>query len=240
MPKPPPLAVLTLCPLPPLPQVAAIGGDATAPCSSLNSAAAKASLMEQLVRPAVEQLQSVVAVRLTWPKDDSARQAMWDQITAVRHDLDALAMQLPHCLYFVSAITAVKQCDRSKKETKIWPAVGYWAVLKQPVGDCKLIINAFSQNSCGAAVRLMLQPYQTSEKDVSGVLYNMVKDNVRGCVPRMVQASLQRQHRTSAGAPETPVRVCAVDKEVLPHLHRAAAALQDARFATDVIEMCTD
>ena len=214
------------------------GGDSMAPCSTLNVPQARPILLERLVRPAMANKQMVVAVRLTWPKD-SPRQNLWQQIVRLRRDLDAITCRLPSCAYFVSAITAVKQNDQFK-QPRVWPAVGYWAVLREPLRECKLIMDLYNQNLCGAAVKLMLQPYQTTEKDLSSVLFNLVKDNVRGCVPRLVQISQQMSCGEGQPAWEPVMKICVLDRGVKEQLQEAVDAFQRIHFYTGLVEMFSD
>ena len=127
-----------------------------------------------------------------WSALDTREQTIWKPIVEMREELDRLTRTIPGALFFVSAITARYTQVRSNQGStyKIHPYVMYWLVSKT-VTDSRSLCDMMNRNNCGAQVKIMLQPYQTTEQDISNALFNAVKDNTAGCVRRLVEDSCE-------------------------------------------------
>ena len=200
------------------------------PAHSIRSKPVRTILSEQLITPALQHDWGVTAVRLTWPKDDGSSLQLWDNIVRVRAGLDDLVKGAFDCLFFVSAITATVS---SKKN--VCPAVGYWIVSPSREVDAAYVMNQLTNNPYGAQPRLILQPYQRSEKDFSNVLSTLLKDNIGGCVPRYVQVSQQRCYGRDCDLQESAVQVVLNDPAVRPMLEKLIRDLAVVRFPSRLL-----
>ena len=201
--------------------------DAAVPASALYSKPVRTVLAERLVGPVLQQCWGVTAVRFNWPFDHATTQLAWQQIVQWRESLDAVIRAVPDCVYFVSAVTA------TVSNGKVLPAVGYWIVMRSAISDCKLLMAHLTANKLSAKPKLLLQPYQKSEKDFSNALFKIVKDNMSGCVPRLMQESVQICG--VEGQVEPAVRICGVDPAQWSHLETVVSELCQLRFTTKLV-----
>ena len=205
--------------------------DAATPTTSMKNPAVRHILSEQLVRLALSNHWGVTAVRFTWPNTEGTAQGVWDNISALRAALDKLMAMFPDWVLFVSGVSGSLGPQR-----KVRPSVGYWLVTRSEVSDCRAILAHVQANQCGATPKLLLQPYQKTEKDFTQVLYTLVKDNVGGCVPRMVQDSRRLPGGLSQVADwESVVQIHLKDRLLKATLDRTVGDLSEARFPIPLI-----
>ena len=191
-------------------------------------------LSEGLVQLALSNSWGVTAVRLTWPRDPHINSTVWSSISEIRDGLDELLRGFPGWVLFVSAITGSLGPQRL-----IRPAVNHWVVTRGGTADCRAVLQHMQANQAGAVPKLLIQPYQRTEKDIAGVLYTLVKDNIGGCVPRMVAASDKRRgglvSTTGATDWEPIVRIYLKDSALQVALEALAGQLNDARFPVQLM-----
>ena len=196
----------------------------------------KSLLTERLVRPALSRQWGVTAIRFSWAHDAFTNQRTWDQIARYRENLDQLVSQLPDCLYFISAIGATHG-----PSGVLWgyPVVGYWVVTVNPLSDCKMLFDHLNANQVLATPKMLLQPYQKTERDFNNVLFKIVKDNMHGCVPRLAQESFKRCYGSNdtEHLVEPAVRICMIDHSMEQYLLTTVSELQDLRFYTKLIHI---
>ena len=87
-------------------------------------------------------------------------------------------------------------------------------------------------NPIGATLKIQLQPFQTTEKDISNTLFMAVKDNMSGCVRHMVeeiQGDLKHK--------EAIVKFYVGLNGPKPVVQAATAELDRARFYTEVYDV---
>ena len=194
----------------------------------------KSLLTERLVRPALSRQWGVTAVHFVWPRDELNNQMAWEQIVEYREALDQVVCGLPDCLYFVSAIGGIHS---STGVHKGYPRVGYWIVTLTSTSDCRPLLQHLTANHVQAVPKLLLQPYQQAERDFNNVLFKLLKDNMHGCVPRLVQESWQRCYSSSNNENELEpaVKICMVDPSMEQDLMTTVSKLRDLRFLTKLI-----
>ena len=190
------------------------------------------------MRPALRHQWGVTAVRFSWPHDGLSNQMTWKEIVAHREDLDRVVCGLPQCLYFVSAVCATATANVRALHGG-FPGVGYWIVTPSPMPDCRLLLQHLNTNHVQATPKLLLQPYQKSERDLNNVLFKILKDNMSGCVPRLVQESWQHCHGSSKieNQVEPAVRICMIDPIIEQHLMTTVSELEALRFYTKLIHL---
>ena len=211
---------------------------AVRPAEKLQSQPVCDVLIHDIIRPVQQNNWNVSAFRMNWSKTGIGEQSIWDQIVMVRGELDKLAKTIPGGIFVVSAIGASFSPIKSGQKTsyKIHPFVAYWLVSKR-MTDNRNLCEIMNTNNCGAQVKIMLQPYQTSEKDISNALFNVVKDNVAGCVRRLVEDSCQCYYGPSSRMQEPLVKIYVAKNGPITMLKQAVGNLSSVRFHADLLEM---
>ena len=211
--------------------------DASTPASVLYSKPVKSLLTERLVRPAINHQWGVMAVRYSWPHDELTNKRAWEQIARYREELDQVVAQLSDCLYFVSAIGGTPTGPSGLK----WghPGVNYWIVNQTSPSDQIVLLQHLTTNQVFATPKMLLQPYQQRECDFNSILFKIVKDNIHGCVPRLVQESWQRCYGSSNtdNHVEPAVRIYVKDPSMENDLRTTVSRLRQLRFPTKLIHM---
>ena len=110
---------------------------------------------------------------------------IWSNIAQIRAALDELMKQVKGIIYFASAINGINNVHTDGRR-KISPGVYFWVVSQEPLNHGQLRAHMTS-NSVGADIKINLQPFQSSEKDLCGSLFTGVKDNMGGCVRALVE-----------------------------------------------------
>ena len=208
-----------------------VSSDAVVPARSLYSKPIRTVLSDHLVKVVMRQGWSVTAIRLSWPRDEASNQHAWRQLVLLRSELDELARSFPGAALIVSAITGGLVGQR-----KVYPGVGFWIATHKPVTDCKVVLDHFHRNSSGATAKLLLQPYQTQEKDYSTVLFHMVKDNVSGCVPRHVQESVSLVWGKETAQWEPVVKIFVQEPSLKGSLDSLTKELEAVNFPIPIID----
>ena len=207
-----------------------MGRESTQAAKGLWSAPVRTILAKQIVAPLLDSPWKVAAFRMHWNKHpDSTVQNIWNQISQARAILDELVCQLDGIVYVISAINATTNSLPSGQR-RVRAGVYYWVVSKTAF-DCRALTEHMESNTVGAAVKLQLQPFQTTEKDFCTTLYNAVKDNMGGCVRRMVEESSPPQVK------EAVVKVYITNKGPTGLLRKALSDLHNVRFYAELYEI---
>ena len=174
------------------------------------------------------------AFRMNWSKqDDNVTRNMWDNIVTLRERLDDLVQNVPGIAFFVSAINATHSLTKTPVGTqhyKVFPGVAYWLVTYRPIADRREFCTMLQDNDIGATLKLQLQPYQQSDREIRNALFAVVKDNMEGCVRRMVDTGAN----AVPGVPHPLVRLYNADDEFAQVLEPTLYELHMARFATEL------
>lgn len=159
------------------------------PVLQLQNSEAKSILLTSLIQPVLRQGWGVVAFRMGWKNlNEIQLKDKWDNIIRLRNEMDTLALSIPGCILVISGINSTYW--KSKDNTyKTPPSVCYLIATQGEMRDAVAVYQRMNENTCGAIVKLMLQPYQMAESDIKGVLCRIVKDNIEGFVRRMVDGS---------------------------------------------------
>ena len=210
-----------------------MGRESTQAASKLQSVPVRNILSKQIVAPVLNSGWSVTAFRMHWNKEQDAMvENIWDQILQIRASLDRLVQQLEGIVYFVSAINATNSA-LVDGQRKVKPGVCYWIVLERAL-ECRVFTQHMDSNSVGANLKLQLQPFQTTEKDLCSSIFNAVKDNMGGCVRRMVD---EIQARSGDQTKEAVVKVYVAEHGPKKLLSRTLSDLCSVRFFAELYEM---
>ena len=210
-----------------------VSKEAVFPAQLLYSKPIRNVLSDRMVRPVVDKQWSVAAVRLSWPKDEARVQAIWQKIVKIRQSMDELAKCVPlDCVFLVSSISG----SMSTQRRVCSPSLGYWIVARSHDWDCKLLPDHFHTNTWGATAKLLLQPYQKAHKDYSNTLFTIVKDNVSGCVPRLIQTSLRHCYGEETELWEPATKIWVSDQTLRDTLGQTVSNLMEVRFQTQLLE----
>ena len=211
----------------------------TLPAPKLRSRPVCDILDRQILQPIVQNQWSVSAFRMTWPRVLDANRNIWDQIVLMRVELDRLVQQIPGALFLVSAINATSAQMKSGSETsyKIHPGIVYWLVSRQPITDQRSLCSHMNANNCGAMLKLVLQPYQTTEKDIRNALFSGVKDNMEGCVRRLVEESCSHCYGPAERLKEPLVKFYVAPDGPKDMLSQALNDLAAARFRAELLNL---
>ena len=210
-------------------------GETILPAPSLRSRPVRKILAEQIVGPVLERGWRVAAFRMNWQQHkETLNQNVWKAIVQLRTDLDSLVKKMDGILFFISAVTATQSLQTqstsgSNVRYKIYPGVAYWLVTRDHIADA-LLYKHMQNNSLGAVLKLQLKHYQKTEKDICNALYLTVKDNIEGCVRRMVDGSAN----TLSSGPQPIVKMYAAHDEPIDIVSSAAAQLHAARFHLEI------
>ena len=210
----------------------------TVPASKLGSRPIKAVLTENIRGPVLQSNWNVAAFRMHWSRPEINEQTIWDQMVLMREELDKLVKIIPEALFIVSAISATfNQIKTGQKGSyKIRPYVAYWLVSER-MTDNRNLCDIMNNNNCGAQVKIMLQPYQTTEQDISNALFNTVKDNVTGCVRRLVEDSSESCYGPSERLREPIVKIFVAKRGPMNMLSQAVVNLAGVRFHAELIKL---
>ena len=220
-------------------QMAAPSSVATLPAFKLRSPPVCNILTQDLIQPVVENNWNVAAFRMHWPRIDGSIQTLWDRIVPIRAELDELVKTIPGPLFIVSGIYATASYSKTGPNAvcRVLPGVGYWVVTKGPSLDSRSLCDHMNNNRCGATMKLVLQPYQTAEKDFRQALFNTVKDNVEGCVRRLVEDSRVYCYGPTERLGEPVVKIYVTKEGPRNRLSRVVRDLAAVRFRADLIEL---
>ena len=207
--------------------------ESTLPSGTVKSPEARTMLDRYIVSPFQQPGYRVSAFRMSWFSQESDfLQKIWDEIVHLRVKLDCMVTNIPGVDVCVSAITATKSGLRKTQdpaERKIYPGVSYWIVTPDTGFNERDLFNRMQANPFGATMKLLLQPYQSSKKDVCTALYGVVKDNMEGCVRRMVDMSAIQSLGQQPG--QYPVvKAFAMNEQHVEKLNEAQVHLKTARF----------
>ena len=150
------------------------------------------ALTANFVIPAIRAGSQFTAFRMSWFNNSREQlNVLYTEILGLREHMDSLVRTIPGVQYIVSALTATtsgKMKDRSSPRL-IYPGVSYWMVCNDTI-DPKVLYKTMADNEAGAKMKLLLQPFQQGEAQISSALYTTVKDNVSGgCVRKIINAS---------------------------------------------------
>lgn len=196
------------------------------PSPKLRSASVCSAISEMICRPVLNQGWSVSAFRMCLPLNNI--QGLWDNICSIREDLDHLVQQIPGSLFFLSSIYA------TRTKAKISPSVTYWVVTKDAPSNIT-INDIMTSNQHLAQVKYMLQPYQTSESCISGVLLTALKDSMEGCVPGFLQGSCARLYGPGHSSRETVCKIYAAEDGPIQILQEAVNRLEPLKFRATLL-----
>ena len=191
-------------------------------------------LSDQIIAPVVANGWVVSAFRMYWKREQPySTDMIWGQIAETRTMLDALVRQVPNLLFIISSINATN-ASFSDGTRMVKPGVAYWVVSREAL-DCCELSKHMGRNNVDATLKILLQPFQTSEKDVTNVLYSAVKDNMGGCVRRLVEDSQANRGMTTK---EAIVKFYSASQNgPTDMLSVAINSLQQARFYSELYEI---
>ena len=203
------------------------------PSPTLQSRQVRDALMSHFVRPALQAGFKVSAFRLSWFGQSTEHLSIvWDQVVPLRDQLDQKMKEIGGVIYFVSAITATtsgKKKDAPTQKRLVFPGVAYWLVSLANFSERDLF-NHMQNNGLGATMKLLLQPFQQTEKDLANGLFQVLKDNMEGCVRKMINCGNQ-------GVPPGSCQIAKVFqcREDLSGLSLARDTLTGLRFNVELV-----
>lgn len=212
------------------------GRECTQAAYKLKSQQVRTVLTAQLVRPVLANGWSISSFRMHWNKaSPSAIHGIWAQIVEARAELDQLVRRVPGLLFFVSAINATN-ATLPDGQRRVNPGLYYWVVSKETV-DCRELALHMESNSVGAYLKIQLQPFQTTEKDISGSLCNAVKDNMSGCVRRLVEEAQAEEAQAEGSSKEAIVKFYVGKDGPSDMLPSVLSSLEKVRFHAELYEI---
>ena len=218
------------------PVQAPIGVSDSVKCGTLRSTVVRDTLTTQMVEPVLARGWTVAAFRMNWSRQtDEALQYTWDNIVSIRQEMDQAALQLPGLQLLVSAISATSSRLPKENRYRNSPGVAYWGALTQGM-DTRSLIGFMQENSSGAQLKLQLQPFQKTKDHVCNALFTVVKDNMEGCVRRLVEEAQRRNHR-DVGVMEPIVKLYVRGEKVKNFMLNTVLNLAAARFSVELLEM---
>ena len=130
----------------------------------------------------------MTAFRLSWFSQDPVfLEDLWNNIISLRTNLDARVQEIGGICTVVSAITGtISGVHKAGQQRRVYPGVAYWIVIKDSAFSERMLFNHMNTNKAGATMKLLLQPYQQDEKHLCNALCAALKDNIDGCVRRLV------------------------------------------------------
>lgn len=135
-----------------------------------------------------------VAFRVS-SQDQHFLQSRWENILVERDRLDEYILhEIPGIEVLLSAITAhskLRSVDGDEKERVIYPGLAYWIVLRAGFRDIRLLNDKMQKGPFSGTLKILLQPHQTSAKEISNAFLIVLKDTMTGCVPHLVNRSIQ-------------------------------------------------
>lgn len=188
-----------------------------------------------------------VAFRITsFNQDQDILQNRWENIVFEREQLDEYVLQMvPGIEVLFSSITAtqsiVRKAQGEGKDRFIYPGIAYWIVLKAGCRDMRMLCDKMQSNPFGGNLKILLQPHQTSAKEISAALHTVLKDTTQGCVPHIVQHNAGHHIPDSAStvhsAPPSIVKVYALTNENLEVLTSAQEALKRYKLPIQIFQI---
>lgn len=180
-------------------------------------------LTDQIHGPITENLWGVSAVRFNFPSDQETIENVWNNIVEHRMQLDAVMLGLPSTIFIISTITGT--LIRNHNARKICPCVNYWVVTEE--SDYNIMSKIKGVNYLGATPKL-LKSRSIPDDDIS-VLFTILKDNNGGCVPKLLQYSLEH---SKIDLPEKAqnLKIYACKPFILPVLEVAVSDLRETGF----------
>lgn len=202
----------------------------------LRSGAVKDILDNYLIQPVIDNNWKVHAFRMHWPKMTEEEEAMtWQQIISIREGLDSIVRELPCLLHFVSGIGGVNRKNPVTGVFYTHPIISYWVVISADVLNTREMLASMNANPYGAQARLNLQPFSTGKKDLVNALHVAVKDNMEGCVRRIVDEN--NPYPTEGNRGNSLVKFVTKGKAINEHLYASIDRLRAARFMVEFIEI---
>lgn len=205
---------------------------------NLSSNIVKKILATHFVKPAIEKCGKVLGYRLHWPKQtEDTEKMIWQQIVNIRNVFDDMVKQFPFVSYFVSAICGINNKRPGQTEYRITPSVCYWIVSRDSIGDLRAVFDRMNDNPYHAVAKMTLQPYQNTEKDISNALFNSVKDNVQGCVGRLVEESVAHCQLQSVATSRYIAKIFNTSFGPRESLEEGVRKLEEIRFNTLLVDI---
>lgn len=217
-----------------------MSGRLTQPSGNLKGPEVCGPLQQYLVLPLMQNNFRVSAFRVIWMQKDTALlDGLTQQYVRLQAEFDGHVKKLPGTRMCLSALTATRAAKKDERNNlKIYPGVAYWTVHETDAFYSMGHFNYLSSVACkmGATLKLLLQPLQTSEKDLCNALFCVLKDSMdQTCVRKLADMSAGMCLGLTAG--DYPlVRAFAADGDVRDILNTARDELARVKLHIQVEE----
>ena len=170
------------------------------PCGNLKSPEVCKVLQQHIVLPFLQPQYTVTALRMSWfNRSVDYLNQVTEQLVHLRAQLDEYVNGLPGVQLVISAVTATRSSTKKVQDMKLYPGVAYWVVLDAASFDQRALCSFLQTTDSKPTLKLLLQPYQQTEKDITTALSSVLKDSMEGVVRKLLDYSANTQFGSAAG-----------------------------------------